>query len=170
MKNWIRRPEVWVLLLASVAAALWALKSGGSEAEWEAGPGVSELKTAEARVTVLRGSLERDYGNARLDLEVKIRNEGLHPLVLVPPKVRLLAGATGDREVPPFFLPAERPPEVAGKTVSEVMLRYWLEAGDLGGPLVLELEGEKVPVKADRPYALDKLENGKAVPLRGVEW
>jgi hypothetical protein len=111
--------------------------------------------------------VERDYGKARLDLEVRVRNEGVHPLVMKSPKVRLLAG---EREVATFFLPAERLPEVAAKTTSEVTLRFWLEAADLKGALVLDVEGEKVPVKSEKAFDLTTLENGKPRALRGVEW
>jgi hypothetical protein len=76
----------------------------------------------------------------------------------------------GEREVPTFFLPAERLPEVAAKTTSEVTLRYWLEGEDLKGALVLDVEGEKVPVKSEKVCDLTLLENGKPQALKGVEW
>jgi hypothetical protein len=168
MKSWIQRPEVWVLLLASVAAGFWALGPGPEEAEWQAAPGTAVVEGG--RVRLLGGVLERDYGNARLDVTVRIRNEGIHPLPLNPPRTRLLAGVEGGREVPPFFLPTERPPEVAAKSEAEVTLRYWLEAADLKGPLVLEVEGERVAVKEARAFDLEDLENGKPRVLKGEAW
>ena len=166
LMSWMRRPEVWVLLLASGAALFWALSPTGDDGGWEAGP-VSGEVAAGGRVTMLGGALERDYGNARLDLEVRVRNEGVHPLVMKAPKVRLMAG---EREVPAFVLPAERLPEVAAKTTSEVTLRYWLERDDAKGSLVLDVEGEKVSVKSAKAFDLTTLENGKPRAVRGVEW
>ncbi|MDH4476685.1 MAG: hypothetical protein QE274_09425, partial [Verrucomicrobiaceae bacterium] len=148
------------------AVLFWALSPTGDEGGWEAGS-VSGEVVAGGRVTMLGGAVERDYGNARLDLEVRVRNEGVHPLVMKAPKVRLMAG---EREVPTFFLPAERLPEVAAKTTSEVTLRFWLEAADLKGALVLDVEGEKVPVKSAAVFDLTTLENGKPRAVRGVEW
>lgn len=163
-----QRIEVWVLLLAVALAAVWVLKPG-SEARWqEEDSGAAEA--VEGALRLLGATLERDYGNARLDLEVRVRNAGLHPLLLTPPQARLLAGAGGEREVAPFFLPAERPPEVAPGATSEVRLRYWLEAADVQGPLWLQVGEEKVPVKSAAAFDWEPLENGKAVRLRGVAW
>jgi hypothetical protein len=40
----------------------------------------------------------------------------------------------------------------------------------LKGALVLDVEGEKVPVKSEKAFDLTTLENGKPRALRGVEW
>ena len=161
----MRRPEVWALLLASAGAVFWALKPPPAEPEWNHSEG--ETAAPAGRVTLLGATLERDYGNARLDLDVRVKNDSPYPLRLSPPKVRLLAGV---REVPPFFLPAERPHEVAAGTASEVRLRYWLEAADLRGPLRLEVEGESVEVKSAAPFDLESVENRKSRKLGGVNW
>lgn len=174
--NWFKRVEVWVLLLASGGLAVWALKGGKGageeafEAGWQTAASEGGSAGVARRLEVLGGSLERDYGNARLDLLVRVSNPGAHPLLMSPPKVRLLAGAQAEREVPPFFLPVERPPEVAAGGTSEAKLRYWLEAKDVEGPLVLEVDGVREPVKDATPFDLKALENGKARPVTGVAW
>lgn len=168
-----QRIEVWLLLLAGAGAAFWALqpRAGSTAGSWEHDSARAADEAEGARRVTLRGAtLERDYGNARLDLDARVRNDGIHPLALTPPHARLLAGPDGEREVAPFFLSAERPPEVAPQAASEVRLRYWLEAADLQGPLLLEVEGEKLPVKSAAPCDLEKFENRKPVILRGVEW
>ena len=168
MKQWSQKPEVWILLVASLAIAFWALKPPHEPSSWDAGNGSDGLPATEnPKMQLLGGELVRDYGNARLDLLVRLKNESIHPLRLTAPKVRLLAD---QREIPAFFLPAERPPEVAPKTTAEVKLRYWLEAGDLQKSLSLDVDGDSVPVKSAKAFALEPLENGQPVPLRGVDW
>ncbi len=164
----LQRVELWVLLVLGLGLSWWALKPTD-----EGGAGTWLVATAEEKAAVepqlvLRGAqIERDYGNARLDLDVAVHNEGIHPLRLSTPKLRLMAG---EREVPAFFLPADRPPEVAAGSRVEVKLRFWLEAKDLQGELMLDLEGVKTRVKTADPYALDKLENGVVQVLRGEKW
>jgi hypothetical protein len=163
----LKRIEVWVLLVVGVGLSWWALKPAAAPpTRWEAAAGEAADQPPQ-RLTLRGAQIERDYGNARLDLTLAVRNDGIHPLRLSAPKLRLLAG---EREVPAFFLPADRLPEVAPQSASEVQLRYWLEAADLQGPLVLDLEGEQTPVKSATPYPLDPLKNGELVTLRGVEW
>jgi hypothetical protein len=51
-----------------------------------------------------------------------------------------------------------------------VKLRYWLVAKDLEGPLVLEVDGVREPVKDAKPFDLKSVENAKARPVTGVAW
>ena len=92
-----------------------------------------------------RSTLERDFGNARLDLEVRYKNSSPRPLSMQAPDVRLINGA--GKEVPPFILPVERPPSIEAQTTGDVRLRFWLEKTDLAGPLALEIRGQKLEVK-----------------------
>lgn len=166
-----QRIEVWVLLLLTVAAAVFVLQPGTDSADWEESqPAADEAPDRAIHLTLRGATLERDYGNARLDLDVRVANGGAHPLVLTPPRARLLAGAKADREAPPFFLPAEPPPEVGAGATSEVRLRYWLEAADLQGPLRLVVDDARLEVKSAAAFDLEALENRKAVTLRGVAW
>jgi hypothetical protein len=106
---------------------------------------------------VHRSVLERDYGNARLDIEARIQNAGKDKLVLQPPQVRLLAG--GGREVPPFFLPFEPQPEIGPGTTQDVQLRYWLEKKDLQEGLTLEVNGVQAKVKGAQAFDLESLKS-----------
>lgn len=165
-----QRIEVWVLLLAVAAAVVLVLKPRSTLDDWEVDTSAGPETVPTRSLHLLGAMLERDYGNARLDLDVRVANRGLHPLLLTPPQVRLLAGGDAEREVPPFLLPAERPPEVSPGATSEVRLRYWLEADDLKGALWLQLGEEKIRVKSDSAFDLEQLENRKPVRLGGLEW
>ena len=85
-----------------------------------------------------------------------------------PPTVRLVTGA--GREVPPFFLPFNPPPEIAPCARQEVRLRYWLEKADLAGALTLEIESGKFPVKSAAPFDLETLENKKPKTFTAEDW
>jgi len=50
----MRRPEVWVLLLASGAALFWALSPTGDDGGWEAGPVSGEV--AAGKVVEIAGT------------------------------------------------------------------------------------------------------------------
>ncbi len=166
-----QRIEVWVLLLLAAATALFVLKPAADSGWEDPQPAAGGAMGTESVLGLKAATLERDFGNARLDLDARVTNPGRHPLLLTPPQTRLLAGSPpASREVPPFFLPAERPPEIAPGSTSEVQLRYWLEGADLQGPLWLDVNGERLQVKSAAPFGLEKLENQKPVKLRGIDW
>ncbi|WP_395750624.1 hypothetical protein [Prosthecobacter sp.] len=115
-----------------------------------------------------RCTLERDFGNARLDVEVRYKNSTPRPLFMQAPDVRLTNG-TG-KEVPPFILPVERPPSVEAQTTSDIRLRFWLEKADLSGSLTLEIRGQKLEIKNGTPLDLEKLENAKPKVWTSTDW
>ena len=147
-----KRVEVWVLLLLSGGVAVWVL-SGDGNADLPPAWTVAEPSSNEPVLTLRGCTLERDYGNARLDLRVKVRNTTIRPLMLRPPMVKLLAG--DEVEVAPFFLPAEMPPDVAAGRTSEVVLRYWLEEAELVQPLVLVVNDARLTIKGAGSVALE---------------
>jgi hypothetical protein len=162
----LKRFEVWVLILLAAGAGLWvALDQPAPEGDPR--PVTEEEQAAEEPALVIhRCSLERDYGNARLDIELRYRNSSPRPLVLQPPDVKLL---THDgREVPPFILPVEKPPQIAPRTAQSVRLRYWLEAAHLKGGLSLDIRGGKADVKSNTALDLEKLENHKPRTWQGL--
>lgn len=164
--SFFKRIEVWVLLLLGGGAAFWVLQEP-SAGEGDPQPvQESEVSPSEPPLVIHRCTLERDYGNARLDIELRYRNASPRPLVLQPPDVRLLT-AEG-REVPPFILPVEKPPQIAAQTAQSVRLRYWLEAAQLGGALTLDIRGAKAEVKSAASLDLSKMENGKPRTWQGV--
>jgi len=156
--SFLKRFEVWLLIVLSLGAAIWVFTTDSDPGLGEPEP-IATDAAPEAALKIHRCTLERDYGNARLDIELRYRNTSPRPLSLQPPDVRLLT-ADG-KEVPPFILPVEKPPQIAAQTAQDVRLRYWLDKSHLQGPLTLEIRGEKAEVKSAAPVDLDKLENGK---------
>jgi hypothetical protein len=159
-----KRFEVWLLLIAGGIAVWWSFSSGPKPSESGA---VAEIN-ADFPLQLRRCTLERDYGNARLDLEVRYKNISPRPLSMQPSDVRLLNAA--GKEVPPFTLPVERPPSVEAQTTGDIRLRFWLEKADLGGSLTLEIRGQKLEVKNGTPLDLEKLENGKPRVWTSAAW
>ncbi len=168
--NFLKRIELWVLLAVIVAGLVWVFTSSSSdEEEPDASDGAtSSVETHEAPLKLHRCVLERDYGNARLDIELRVRNDSSDKLVLQAPKVKLLTDK--GREVPSFFLPFDPVPEVAVKSTLDVQLRYWLDAADLQGALTLEVDGKTIPVKSTKAFDLVSMKNAEKKVLEPKEW
>lgn len=159
-----QRFEVWLLLIAAGVAVWFSFKADAPPA----GEAPAAVLNPDAPLQLRRATLERDFGNARLDLEVRYRNASPRPLFMQAPDVRLLNGA--GKEVPVFILPTERPASVEAGTTSDVRLRFWLEKADLAGPLTLDIRGQTLEVKNSTPLDLEKLENAKPKVWTGAEW
>lgn len=160
-----QRFEVWLLLIAGGIAVWWALQAGPSPVETSP---AAEADATSPALQLRRCTLERDYGNARLDLEVRYKNASPRPLFLQPPDVRLTNAA--GKDVPPFILPVERPTSIEAQTTADVRLRFWLEKADLSGPLTLDIRGQKLEVKNATPLNLEKLENAKPRVWTSTVW
>ena len=161
MKSTLARPELWLLAAASIGLWLWSRAPEPEPIEPQRAP----LNASQPALTLDRCSLTRDYGNARLDLEITYHNSSPRPLILSPTVARLL-DARG-REVPAFILPAEKPPQVAARSRASCQLRFWLEADHLKQDLNLHLEGQQVRVKGPQPLALESLPNQQSRQWRG---
>jgi hypothetical protein len=159
-----QRFEVWLLLIAGGIAIWWSFQSAPNPVEIAPG---AEL-TTDSPLQLRRCTLERDFGNARLDLEVRYKNTSPRPLSMQPPDVRLL-NAVG-KDVPLFILPVERPPSIEAQTTGDVRLRFWLEKSDLAGPLTLEIRGQKLEVKNSTPLDLEKLDNARPRVWTTADW
>ena len=159
-----QRFEVWLLLIAGGIAVWWSFQTTPNPSE--TGPG-AEI-SAESPLQLRRCTLERDFGNARLDLEVRYKNASPRPLSMQAPDVRLLNAA--GKDVPPFILPVERPPTAEAQTTGDIRLRFWLEKADLNGTLTLEIRGQKLEVKNATPLDLEKLENAKPKVWTSAGW
>ncbi len=164
-----KRIEVWILLLLAAGSGLfviWQDRHAGDRKE----PLTDQRPAGDStRLTVLECALERDFGNARLDLRVRLTNRQSRRLLLTPPAVRLMDGAGSD--IPAFILPVEKPPELAPQTEATAMLRFWLEKSHLQGPLTLEVNGERATVKGPVPLDLEKIENAKSRKFPpGQDW
>lgn len=166
----LKRFELWALLVLIVAGLAWVFMSGDSEDNdaSSSGSGASTSTDTGAALILHRAVLKRDHGNARLDLEVRARNDSGETLVMQPPKVRLVTGS--GRNVPDFFLPFEPRPEVTAGSTQDVQLRFWLEAADLKEALTLEVDGKALPVKSAKPFDLDTLENGAEKVFASADW
>lgn len=160
-----QRFEVWLLLIAGGIAIWWSFEP--AQKPTESGPAEAEM-SSDAPLGLRRCTLERDFGNARLDLEVRYKNASPRPLSMQPPDVRLLNAA--GKEVPPFILPVERPPSIEAQTTGDIRLRFWLEKADLAGALTLEIRGQKLEVKNSSPVDLEKLENAKPRVWTSADW
>ncbi len=159
-----QRFEVWLLLIAGGIAIWWSFQSDSPPSE--DGP-VAEMN-ADSPLQLRRCTLERDFGNARLDLEVRYKNASPRPLSMQPPDVRLTNAAGQD--VPPFILPVERPPTVEAQTTADLRLRFWLEPADLTGPLTLDIRGQRLEVKSATALDLDKLPNAQPKVWTSADW
>lgn len=158
-----KRFEVWVLLILGGGVALWVL-TDKPNMEGDSQP-IETASVQEAALVIHRCTLERDFGNARLDIELRYRNASPRPLVLQPPDVKLLTGE--GKEVPPFILPVEKSPHIAAQTAQNVRVRYWLEKAHLEKALRLEIRGSTAEVKGEVPLDLDTLENHKPKTWNG---
>lgn len=165
--NFLKRIELWVLLAVIVAGLVWVFTSGGGDEE-AATSGTTTVEDKEPALKLHRCVLERDHGNARLDIELRVRNEGAENLVMRPPDVKLLTGR--GREVPGFFLPFDPVPTVAAKSAQDVQLRYWLEAADLRDSLNLEVGGKTMPVKSAKALDLETLKDGGKIVIDAGGW
>lgn len=159
-----KRFEVWLLLLAGGIAVWWSFPSAPPPEE---DVPVAAMQ-ADLPLQLRRCTLERDFGNARLDVEFRYQNASPRPLFMQPPDVRLINAA--GKDVPPFILPAERPVSIEAQTTADLRLRFWLEKADLTGALTLDIRGQKLEVKNSTPLDLEKLENKKPKVWTGASW
>ncbi len=165
------RIEVLFLLALAVVGGAWVLLSDKPGALDEGKPAVASISKdpGDGSTLIRRCHLERDVGNARLDIELRMTNNHSKKLLLAPPVLRLINAKGAD--VPAYFLPTEPPPELTAKSTHEVRMRFWLEADDVKGELVLEVDGQKFNIKTAAPLNLETLKNAeaKAMPVGG-DW
>jgi hypothetical protein len=167
MSVW-KRPEVWVLLVLVVAGASYIVFSGGrGDGDGGGGSGGAGAPV-EARLRVGSVELTRDYGNARLEIEIDYDNRSGPEIPLSPPDVVLETGA--GEPVDPFFLAGDFPDPIAAGQRDRARLKFWLEPGQLDGALVLKVRGEAVQVKPARPFDLETVENQTTVTIEAGEW
>jgi hypothetical protein len=166
--HFLKRVELWVLLAVVIGGLAWVFMSGHREEEDLSAAGTTATADSQAPLRLHRCVLKRDHGNARLDIELRVRNDGAETLVMHPPKVKLVAA--GGRVVPEFFLPFEPRPEVAPGASQDVQLRYWLEWSDLKGALTLEVDGKTLAIKGKEPFDLNSMENDVEKVLQPGSW
>ena len=164
-----QRFEVWLLIILSAVAMIVVFKPFSKP---EAAGPVTNATPADGSANqpplVHRLTLVRDFGNARLDIDVRLTNKHAKKLQMIAPAIKLMAGK--DRQVPEFFLPVEPLPELPAKTTADVHLRYWLEKADVAGKLTLQFEGESVDLKSDKPFDLNQAKNAEPKVLGAGDW
>ena len=168
MTTLFRRTEVWVLLALTAGTMVLVFKPFGSQ-ETGTITHVAPLTGQEDGIALVhRMTLQRDFGNARLDIDLRLTNKHAKKVQMVAPAMKLMAGK--DRQVPEFFLPVEPPPELPPKAIADVKLRYWLEKADLNGKLTLIYEGQPIEIKSERPFDLGNLKNAEPKVMKPGEW
>ena len=164
-----KRIELWLLVAVVVGGLAWVFLSGGSDEEEKVdGGGTVSTTDTKAPLQLHRCVLKRDHGNARLDIELRVRNDSADKLLMTEPKVTLLT-AKG-RKVPGYYLPFEPPPEVEPRTTQDLQLRYWLEASDLQGTLTLEVDGKSLAIKGGNAFDLNALKNEEEKVIQPGAW
>ncbi len=164
-----QRFEVWLLIGLSAVAMVVVFKPFSKpEAEGLISNTTPANESAKAPMLVHRLTLVRDFGNARLDVDVRLTNKHAKKLQLMAPTVKLMAGK--DRQVPDFVLPVEPPPTIPAKTTADAHLRFWLEKTDLAGKLTLQFDGESVDLKSDKPFDLGSVKNAEPKVLGVGDW
>ena len=170
--NLFKRIEVIILLVLAAGGAIWVLSDSGSPEDEAAGDSAAASDPAHDEVgsanKLHRCTVERDYGNARLDIELRFANRGEKKLVMQPPQVKLVTDA--GREVVPFFLPFDPVPEIPAGTTQDVRLRYWLEKADLQGGLKLVIGDDSIEVKSAAAFDLEKLKNKEPRTFAASDW
>ena len=170
--NLFKRIEVIILLVLAAGGAIWVLSNSGSPDDEAAGDSAAASATAQNEERgankLHRCTVERDYGNARLDIELRFANRGAKKLVMQPPQVKLLTDA--GREVVPFFLPFDPVPEIPAGSTQDVRLRYWMEKADLQGGLKLVIGNDSIEVKAAAAFDLEKLKNKEPRTFASSDW
>lgn len=115
-----------------IASAIFTIWSWTRPYAWRPDP--------EARATIVAASLQRDHSYFWLDLRLKIR-----------------PGMDHDLEQP-IFLETEKTARLeladttlagtADKPIEEIFLRFWIEKGDLAGPINLHINHGTLSVRA----------------------
>lgn len=167
--QFLKRIELWIFLVIVLAGLFFVFRPHPRDAETGSDSGISTNSAAtDAPLQIHRCVLTRDFGNAQLDIEVHVRNDGAQTLTLQPPDARLLT-AKG-REVPGFFLPFQQQPQVSAKSAGDVQLRYWLDSADLNDALKLDVKGQTVEVKSAKAFELNSMKNGDKRTINPGEW
>lgn len=168
--NLLKRPELLALFVLAAGAAVWVLstRSSSDYQDEQTETVAADAESGEPPLKIHRCILERDFGNARLDIELRYANRSEEKLVMRPPQVRLVTAKGG--EVPPFFLPFDPRPEILAKTTGDARLRYWLEKSHLDGSLTLHIRDQSIAIKSAAPLDLDKLKNREPVTFSGADW
>jgi len=128
----VKRRPTRILLVLLLLASLFAGWAWLRPYAWNADPG--------ARFKISQAQLKRDHSYYWLDLMLERTGDAVHDDTK-PVTLRTASGRMVE--------PADTTLSGAdGKTPSQLWLKFWLESGDLEGPLELKLNDGTLSVKA----------------------
>ena len=175
----LKRPEVWILLLLSAAGIGYVLWSDGQrdDREGEKDPSTpslaGETEAAPSRFLIGERRVSREGDHFILSLRVIYSPEtaaGDQPLPAGEDDVQLRDG--DGTTVRRFFLPFDPPPSLESRPGAHVDLRFWLPLAQADGDLWLEWGGERLPVK--EPSAgtgwVEAFPEGVEIAVDGPGW
>lgn len=161
-----KRPEVWILLLITLGALAYILfTQANKKPDFEA-PLSSDSE--EKNLVVNHLKLSRDYGNARLDLSITLKNTTTKPITFLAPDTQLLR--PDKSAVDPFILAFAQPEHLPPGKSDDRTLSYWLEEKDLANSLILKIEDQTVTIKSSAPFDLTTIENQSTTHFTSENW
>ena len=166
--NYLKRIELWVLLIIIGGGLFWVFSSKSDEGTFADVSADGQKSAQTSPLKYYRSSLKRDYGNARLDIDLWIRNDKSETINLHAPAVKLVTSK--GKDIPSFFLPFDPIPQIASKAAQDVQLRYWVDAADLEGGLTFEVNGVSIPIKSEQPFDLKSIPNDDTKTFQPGKW
>lgn len=176
----LKRPEVWLLLLLSVAGigyVLWSdQKRDDQETGNEASPsaGTSQGEDENPRFVIAERRVSREADHLILTITVSLvgpfEDSGASELSAEAGTIQLLSGE--GVSLPRFFLPFDPPPILENRAGASIDLRFWIPTAQADGELWLTWEGEKLPVKhtSTDPDWIEPFPEGVEVAVIGPGW
>ena len=175
----LKRPEVWVLLLLSLAGigyVLWsdhAHDAGRDQTTTETtpDPDAPENSDHSDRFSLPLRWIARD-DDAHLVITVRLALATTVPETLTADEDSVRLVTSGGSSVPRFFLPFDPPPQLGGEGNNIVDLRFWLPVEQLSEGLWLEWGSDRLLVKGEgiAPDWIESLAPGIEVAVEGSEW
>lgn len=175
----LKRPEVWVLLLLSLAGIGYVLWSDRAHDAALDGPTSESSETSgesAAPVPSKRFSLPRRWvareDDAHLVVTVRLSLSQTIPETLTADEETVRLVTSDGASVPRLFLPFDPPPRLGGSENSAIDLRFWLPESQLSEGLWLEWGPDRLPVKQEgiTPDWIGSLTPGTEVAVDGPEW
>lgn len=172
----VKRFEVWVLLLLSLAGIAWVFwsereKGLAEHSEPDTAPGAAESSNANRPpIQIKSRRISREAEHLVLTIEVgRAETAKGGPVAFSEDDARLITES--GESLPEFFLAFDPPPVRELNDNDRATLRYWFPKERAAGALWLEIGGERLPVKnpGSAAKSLDVPE-GVEVDLDGPDW
>ena len=175
----LKRPEVWILLLLSAAGIGYVLWSDGKRDDRESAEDPPIATPAEgpeettSRFLIGERRVAREGDHLILSLRVIHSPEiegGGEPLPASEDEVQLRSG--DGTSVRRFFLPFDPPPSLESRPGAHVDLRFWIPLAQADSDLWLEWKGERLAVKepSEGTDWTEAFPEGVEVAVDGTAW